>query len=215
MSIRDITQEDVDQVGVTLLQRAEDDRTVYLRDGMAAARREAEALRQEHTRLRDRLGAEHPKVRALEATANGSEAIARWAEETVGRTERRPEVRGDEWVVTGRVAAPREVAEAGLTVELADRDGRVVEQLGKVTPDARGEFVVSARGEEFRDLLTTHPDLFLRVTDAEGKTFVAAGTPLRPEPGRLDHLEVTIEAEEPGRGPSAAPGRRRGRRPPG
>jgi len=56
----------------------------------------------------------------------------------------------------------------GLIVRAFDRDLLFDDKLGFATSDERGAFEIRFGPEAFRDVRESHPDLYLRVYDAEG-----------------------------------------------
>ncbi|MGQ0570182.1 MAG: hypothetical protein ACT4P5_11775 [Armatimonadota bacterium] len=211
MSISDVTPEQVERAISTFRDAAEQERRAYLQASARERAQEAQVLTHEADRLRALLGPNDPRVITLERAAGGAEALAQWLDETAKRAQRSPEIGRGDWAVVGRIAAPAGAApQEGLSVQLVDREGNAVERLQTQT-DSRGEFAIRVRAQEFGDLLTRQPEVFVRVTNLQGTIVFTSTEPLRPQPDRVDHMEVALgESTSPG-GPVRSPRRRRGR----
>ncbi len=70
----------------------------------------------------------------------------------------------------GRVVDERGEGMGGLVVSLFDRDRIFEDRLGTTQTDENGEFSFTYRTEDFPDLFDAHPDLYLKILDAEGNT---------------------------------------------
>ena len=55
-----------------------------------------------------------------------------------------------------------------LTIRLFDRDHVFDDRLGATQTDAKGEFEIVYRTQDFHDLFEGGPDLYLKVLDHEG-----------------------------------------------
>ena len=69
----------------------------------------------------------------------------------------------------GRVAEKNGQGLEGLLVSLYDKDLLFDDRLGETLTDASGDFTLVYRTEDFRDLFESKPDIFLKVSDKDGK----------------------------------------------
>jgi hypothetical protein len=187
-----ITPEAVEAALAALFKAAEQERQTSLRQAVEVRQLEAHTLRQEKDMLLKTLPADHPRVVALERMAQGAEEVAAWAQETVERSERHPDVRPGDWVVLGRVMAADGKAAAGLVVKIIDQEQKFAKRLGQTSTDSQGEFFLSYHAEEFADLFKANPTLSLMVLDASGRTVFTSQQAFHAEQGRVEQFEVRL-----------------------
>ncbi|NJR25886.1 MAG: carboxypeptidase regulatory-like domain-containing protein, partial [Richelia sp. CSU_2_1] len=84
------------------------------------------------------------------------------------------EFAADVWVARGRVVDENGEGIGGLVVSLFDRDLIFADRLGNTQTDENGEFIVTYRTADFQDLFDAHPDLYLKILDAEGNTLYSS-----------------------------------------
>lgn len=168
-------------------------------EGITRARQAG--LEREHGRLSRRLGAEHPRARALAVRMEDSVVRLRDLKVEIARAETvAPKAGAAEWVLHGYVRWKDLNPAPDLTVALVDAQGQWVRALGFACTDARGYFqlVASIRraepaGEAAPPTLSAPPpELFLRVNDEERRTLYSDAEPLAPEPGRIDYREIFL-----------------------
>ncbi len=99
----------------------------------------------------------------------------------------------------GRVVDERGEGMGGLVVSLFDRDRIFDDRLGTTQTDENGEFSFTYRTEDFPDLFDAHPDLYLKILDAEGNTLYSCEEAVRCEADRVEVFEITIVKERRGR----------------
>ena len=102
------------------------------------------------------------------------------------------EFASDVWVARGRVVDERGEGMGGLVVSLFDRDRIFEDRLGTTQTDENGEFSFTYRTEDFPDLFDAHPDLYLKILDAEGNTLYSSEEAVRCEASRVEEFNITI-----------------------
>jgi hypothetical protein len=102
------------------------------------------------------------------------------------------EFASDVWVARGRVVDERGEGMGGLVVSLFDRDRIFEDGLGTTKTDENGEFSFTYRTEDFPDLFDAHPDLYLKILDAEGNTLYSSEEAVRCEADRVEEFNITI-----------------------
>jgi hypothetical protein len=106
------------------------------------------------------------------------------------------EFASDVWVARGRVVDERGEGMGGLVVSLFDRDRIFEDRLGTTQTDENGEFSFTYRTEDFPDLFDAHPDLYLKILDAEGNTLYSSEEAVRCEADRVEEFNITIGETE-------------------
>jgi hypothetical protein len=96
------------------------------------------------------------------------------------------------WIVRGRVADKTGKGLNNLVVSLYDKDLLFDDRLGETTTDDSGNFSITYRTENFRDLIEKKPDIYLKVLDQKGKTLYTSKKKLRYEAGRVEIINVVI-----------------------
>jgi hypothetical protein len=106
------------------------------------------------------------------------------------------EFTSDVWVARGRVVDERGEGIGGLVVSLFDRDQIFDDRLGTTQTDENGEFIVIYSTADFQDLFDAHPDLYLKILDAEGNTLYSCEEAVRCEADRVEVFNITIGERE-------------------
>jgi hypothetical protein len=161
-------------------------------------------LEREHARLSRKLGAEHPRARALAVRMEDGVARLRDIKLEIARAETvAPTAGKGEWVLHGYVRWKDLSPAPNLTVALVDAQGRWVQALGFACTDSRGYFKLVAlvgRGKPAPGVapaaMPAPPlKLFLKVNDEQRRTLYADTEPLAPEPGRVEYREIILGEE--------------------
>lgn len=97
------------------------------------------------------------------------------------------------WIVRGRVADKSGKGLSNLVVSLYDKDLFFDDRLGETNTDDSGEFSITYRTEDFRDLIERKPDIYVKVLDQKGKMLFTSKKKLRYEAGRVEIVNVEIE----------------------
>jgi hypothetical protein len=96
------------------------------------------------------------------------------------------------WTVRGRVADKKGNGLGELIVSLYDKDFFFDDRLGQTETDVNGEFEISYRTEDFRDLIERKPDIYLKVFDQEGNELYSSKKKYRFASGRVEIVNVVI-----------------------
>jgi hypothetical protein len=81
--------------------------------------------------------------------------------------------RGD-WRAWGTVVNQNSVGQAGLTVELYDKDLMFDDLLGKTETDSNGRFSIKYQERDFKELTEVKPDLYIMIKNRNSKTLYSS-----------------------------------------
>ena len=98
----------------------------------------------------------------------------------------------DYWVVRGRVTNKSGTGISGVFVTVYDKDLFFDDRLGQAETDANGNYSLTYRSEDFRDLIEKKPDLYLKVIDKQGKTLRTVEHGVSYEAGRVETIDIQI-----------------------
>jgi hypothetical protein len=107
-----------------------------------------------------------------------------------GRT--KPPATPATWVVRGRVTDAKGQGIGGLIVNVFDKDLIYDDRLGQTDTDASGAYSLTYRTEDFRDLIETKPDIYLKVTDQKGKLLYSTKEAIKYEVGRVEVINMEV-----------------------
>ena len=93
MAQKEVTPEMVDGVLDNIIEVAEQMRLEHLQHSSEARLKEAETLRLEKETLQKKLGADHPRVKALENASRSAELLAEFAKVTRNHAEQCKDVK--------------------------------------------------------------------------------------------------------------------------
>jgi hypothetical protein len=99
----------------------------------------------------------------------------------------------DYWVVRGRVADKLGKGLSGLFVSVYDKDLFFDDRLGQSETDANGNYSLTYRTEDFRDLIESKPDLYLKVIDRQGRSLYVLKGHIWYESGRVETIDIEID----------------------
>lgn len=97
------------------------------------------------------------------------------------------------WTVRGRVADQNGKGLGNLIVSLYDKDLFFDDRLGQTETDENGDFEISYRTEDFRDLIERKPDIYIKVFDQEGNELYSSKKAYRFGSGRVEIVNVVIK----------------------
>lgn len=184
---------------VELLTRLQDEVTAHLADDspafmqrfarLTAAR--ANRLDATRRRLEAELGAEHPRVLALEERRAFLADVAQEVDDVALRRAdvRRP--RPQEWLVHGRIVDERGGPVPDLRVRFVDREGRLELPDDAVT-DRRGEFATTYHIKDFGEPGESPPEVIVVVATAKGEVLLTSDESLHPAAGQADFVEIVL-----------------------
>jgi len=81
---------------------------------------------------------------------------------------------------------------AGLRVRAFDRDVLYDDELGEVATDAAGWFEIVFTEPQFKDVIETRPDLYLRIYDAAGRLVHTTERAVRRDAHVEERYEIAI-----------------------
>jgi hypothetical protein len=110
----------------------------------------------------------------------------------VGRKE--PLTSPDSWTVRGRVTDQNGRGIGGLVVNVFDKELIFDDRLGQTETDESGAFGLTYRTKDFRDLIEKKPDLYVKVTNQNGKIIYTLKEAIRYEAGRVEVINIEIVA---------------------
>lgn len=110
-----------------------------------------------------------------------------------GESRNDPVVEPGAWIVRGRVSDNQGKGLSNLVVSLYDKDLFFDDRLGQTETNNNGDYSLTYRTEDFRDLIERKPDIYIKVLDAKGKTLYTSKKKLRYEAGRVEILNIEIE----------------------
>lgn len=99
----------------------------------------------------------------------------------------------DYWVVRGRVTDQAGKGFSGLFVSVYDKDLFFDDRLGQSETDADGNYSLTYRTEDFRDLIESKPDLYLKVIDRQGRSLYLLKGHIWYESGRVEVIDIEID----------------------
>jgi hypothetical protein len=95
------------------------------------------------------------------------------------------------WIVRGRVTDKEGKGLSDLVVSVYDKDLFFDDRLGQARTDENGDYSLTYRVEDFRDLIERKPDIYVNVLDQKGKTLYTSKK-VRYEAGRVEIVNVVI-----------------------
>ncbi len=170
-------------------------------DGLARVREvRASVAQRERERLTEKLGADHARVAALEASVGAEAALASQLTAQAERTRTPPPppvpepeaTDPDAWTVRGRVTDAEGKPLPEVTVSLYDEDLFFDDRLGQATTDAEGRYALTYRTGDFRDLIERRPDLYVKVTAKNGSVLHVQPVEVRCEASRTEIIDVRV-----------------------
>ena len=117
------------------------------------------------------------------------QGIGEWSvKKKFGRLKPGPE----DWLVCGRVLGPRGKGLPDLRVSVFDKDLLFDDRLGEAVTDADGQFNILYQTNDFKDLLESKPDLYLKVISEKGKLLFTSEKAIRWQSDRVEYFEIEI-----------------------
>jgi hypothetical protein len=97
------------------------------------------------------------------------------------------------WVVRGRVTDAKGKALSGLTVTLYDEDLLFDDRLGQTETDENGDYSFTYRSEDFGDLISRKPDLFLTVMSPKEEKLFTSKRKVIFQAGKIEIVNIQID----------------------
>jgi hypothetical protein len=193
MPLPNLTPRDMERANDRLLKEVDTGTEKTLRDFAAVRTARADRLAAARERLESALGADHPRVRALEARTVRARKLLDAVDRTVEDVVHRPRVGPHEWTVFGRVRHAEGKPAAGVRVRVFDKDRRFDDLLGDTRTDAEGRFSAIYHERDFAESGENLPELYVRVEDERGKVLYSSESELRMQAGRVEYFDITLE----------------------
>ena len=185
-------------------------------EGVTQARQAG--LEREHGRLSRKLGADHPRVRALSVRMEDGAVRLRDLEVEIARAETvAPRADPGKWVLHGYVRKKDLTPAPDLTVALVDAQGQWLRALGFACTDARGYFqlvaTVARAGAAGASAPPSKMEAHIRITDRKRLQLYRGAEAIPISPGGVEYREIVLEGggagcvapEEEVPGPPPAP----------
>ncbi len=156
------------------------------------------ALEREHTRLSDKLGADHPRVKKITARIQYNQSLFQDLDVEIEKANISvPSVDENNWMVHGRVLDRDRKGISGLTVGLFDEQGNWIRPLGYGCTNKRGYFsiIYPQKGKEHTDI-SESVKLFLYVSDNSYNILYKDSEPLYLRIGGVDYREIYLPEED-------------------
>lgn len=97
------------------------------------------------------------------------------------------------WVACGKVFDEDKKPYQGLMVTLYDKDFIFDDVLGSVVTDENGVFKIIYPTEAFRNLFEEKPDLYLKISDSNGKLIYSSEDFVRPNADHMERFRIMIK----------------------
>jgi hypothetical protein len=175
----------------SMLETSEANRREGLEQLAARADAEEQTLLRIREKLAKKVGADDPRLAALDRRARGARVVAAF-----GRgTDVRPDPVAD-WVVKGRVVDTEDQPVAGAKVVLASQDKELVRRFGKLETGPDGRFEARHPGKDFAAIFQRAPKAHVVVTSPDGK-LAHTTYEIQPKAGQTEDFEITLLASKP------------------
>jgi hypothetical protein len=99
----------------------------------------------------------------------------------------------DYWIVRGRVTDKAGKGLSGVFVSVYDEDLFFDDRLGQDETDTDGNYSLTYRTIDFRDLIEAKPDLYLKVIDRKGRSLYVLKRHIWYESGRIETIDIEID----------------------
>jgi hypothetical protein len=100
--------------------------------------------------------------------------------------------RGD-WRAWGTVTNHSKHGQAGLTVELWDKDLMFDDLLGKTRTNRKGQFTIRYQERDFKEMTEVKPDLYIVVRDKRGKPLYSSRQHPRFGAGKSEVFHIILK----------------------
>lgn len=168
----------------------DDDRLLHAFAGVQRAR--AERQEQRRQLLVERLGADHPEVRALTRRRARTLAVGEEVRSLARRSTGAGPVKPHEIRVAGQVVGEDGSPLAGVRVRLYDRDVVVDDLLADVTTDEAGGYSAVFHARDFHESGEQEPELYLILDDARGSRLADTRALVARESGAASMVRIVL-----------------------
>lgn len=98
----------------------------------------------------------------------------------------------DVWIVQGRVTDETGQGIGGLIVSVYDKDLFFDDRLGETETDENGNYSLTYHTKDFRDLIESRPDLYLKIMDRARNILYTTEKAIQYELDRVEIINVTL-----------------------
>jgi 5-hydroxyisourate hydrolase-like protein (transthyretin family) len=152
------------------------------------------ALKKESKRLAEKLGADHPRVKAIDAKIRYNSEMVKDIDVLI--TEANIEVEPvdkDTWKVHGKVVDKDRKSIKNLTAALYDKDGKLQREMGYGCTNDQGYFSITySTGANAQQEVSPGTELFLYISDKNHNILYKDQQPLFVQPGHIDYRAIYI-----------------------
>jgi hypothetical protein len=149
------------------------------------------------TALGQQVGSKDPNVLAIQSAADTLVQLKTQIADQTTRLKNWPKPRPNEWLVFGTVTDAKGSPASGMTVRVFDRDRKYDDLLGDTSTDEFGDFSVIYHERDFKETGENLPDLYVMVTDTNGKLLYSSRDRVRYEAGRSEYFAIQLGAKKP------------------
>lgn len=162
----------------------------------------ATSLQREQVRLREKLGADHPRVVALTQKIQANQALDRSLTIQLEQAQSgSPTADETTWILHGHVLNIKGNGVPNLTIALYDQRGAWVEQVGYACTDKQGHFQFTYQqtgkgnallGDMTATATTQRVSVFVRVFDRRSQLLYSDPRPIFPKLGQVDYIRIIL-----------------------
>jgi hypothetical protein len=155
-------------------------------------------VQHEIQRLDRKLGKDHPRVKNLRSNlARNSDVVRSFSPDVEKDPDDTPVEPSDDSIIMGRLVDEKNIAMAGMTVDIEDESGRKIPNLGSVRTDAAGNFILRIDPQNAEKVKNRVGGTgYLTVRDHKGKVVHQDAAPLRPDKGGHMSMNVSVSTEK-------------------
>jgi hypothetical protein len=140
------------------------------------------------------LGKNQPDGVALQTLARSIDALRTQVANQTVRLANWPKPKPNEWLVFGTVTDPHGQPASGQIVRVFDKDRKLDDLLGETNTDANGDFSVIYHARDFKETGENAPDLYVMVSDTNGKLLYSSRDQVRFEAGKSEYFAIRLDA---------------------
>ena len=151
-------------------------------------------LIKERSRLEQKYGPSHPRLKAMSDRIESNEEILKHLEVEIEKSKiTLPDFDQNTWIVHGQVLNKDKTPVSDVTVSLHNRDKKWIKQLGYTCTDQHGYYVLRYRLEEGQaPSVDENEDLFLIVSGSNHELLHCESNPIHISLGRIDSLKIVL-----------------------
>jgi hypothetical protein len=97
------------------------------------------------------------------------------------------------WIVRGQITDEEGRGLSGLTVSVYDKDFFFDDLLGQTVTNEEGNYSFTYYADDFRDLIESNPDIYLKVMDNQGNLLRSTEEAVRYEAGKIETINLKVK----------------------